>query len=165
MWSERRPVPAGTGAPDHPDLATDLYYYAGLLLLVEKYEEAEALLLESLDIRRQVYDGPHRTIADNYATLGRAKVAQADLPAAFDYINRGLEMRRETLGAGHSEVADSLADLADAYEAEGDLASAERHLRDSIAIYEAALGEEHPRTIKAHRQLDKLLQSGGAADQ
>jgi tetratricopeptide (TPR) repeat protein len=69
-------------------------------LLIQKGElaEAEALLLETLGVRRKLYGEAHPALAMNLESLGLLRLAQGRRAEARDFFERALAMERELLG-------------------------------------------------------------------
>jgi serine/threonine-protein kinase len=81
-------------------------------LNLERFSEADELLEEALDLRRQLYGPEHPEVAASLESLGRLRRDQGDYPTAEALLRQSLHMRRRTVGHQDPAVAESLDSLA-----------------------------------------------------
>ena len=82
----------------HLDVAESLDNLAELYLGRGRSVEAEPLLLEALDIRREQLEERHLDVAESLDNLGRLYVSQDRYNEAEPLLRQALEIRREQLG-------------------------------------------------------------------
>jgi tetratricopeptide (TPR) repeat protein len=107
---------------------------ARLLVTRGEYEEAEALLVEAIELRRDKLGPEHPDVGRSLVNLAVVLHAEGRLDEADQLVQQGIELQRETLGNDHPELARSLLELADIAEALGDSARADhaRHEANDI---------------------------------
>ena len=130
--------------PEHPLVASPLYYLADLYRDQGKYAEAEPLFQRALHIREQAYGLEHLLVAqplNNLAILYREQGRYAEAEPLFQ---RTLRIRERQLGPEHPDVASSLNGLANLYLEQGRYAEAEPLYQRALRIRERQLGPEHP---------------------
>ncbi len=135
------------------DLASGLYYR-------QRYAEAEALLRESLELRRRFGAEPPQ-LARALNNLASALKQQGELDAAGELYEEALAIREAALGGTDPSVAASLYSLGSLRQDQGDPAAAEPLLRRSLEIYLAALGEDHTRVASVLSTLGRVLHARG----
>ncbi len=135
------------------DLASGLYYR-------ERYAEAEALLRESLGLRRRFGAEPPQ-IARALNNLASALKQRGELDAAGELYEEALAIRETALGGEDPSVAASLYSLGSLRQEQGDPAAAEPLLRRSLEIYLATHGEGHTRVASVLSTLGRVLHDRG----
>ncbi len=78
----------------------------------EDYTGAKALLQESLDIHRRLFDGPHPKIAQSLNNLAMAHYRAREYDTAEQLFQESLAMNRKLFGEEHPEVSANLNNLA-----------------------------------------------------
>ncbi len=130
--------------PDHPEIASHLYYLGvGLLNRQELGEETEAILLEALEIREEILGSEHPEVADCLHSLASLYQLQRRLDEAEAFELRALEIRASAYPDGHSSVALSANNLAQIYHLQEDFEGAEALYRRAIEVWEATMGPDH----------------------
>ncbi|MDB9465507.1 tetratricopeptide repeat protein [Dolichospermum circinale] len=125
------------------DGLAQLYYSQG------RYNDAEPLYLQSLDIcKRQLGDDhPHVALSlNNLAVLYNFQGRYND--AELLYL-QSLDICKRQLGNDHPHVASSLNNLALLYKSQGKYLEAENLAQQALVIYQQKLGNEHPDTQNA----------------
>ncbi len=112
--------------PNHLDVATALNNLAGLYDLQDRWDDAEAGFLRSLEIRRKVLGERHPDVATSLYYLSRMYRSAGRLDEAGIYLERSLAIWERILGPAHVTVASNLYDLAQVYRAQGRFDEAER---------------------------------------
>jgi serine/threonine-protein kinase len=112
----------------------------------ERYEEAEALIGEVLEIRRRLFGDEHpQTLSAirNQATLDYEQGRGAEGAALLTEV---LEQYRRLLGPDHYETLATMSHLARAYGKQGRYAEAEELARETIERQRRTLGPRHSAT-------------------
>ena len=125
------------------DLAISLLRLAGVEAGLGDTTAAEALLAESLELRRDLYGEDSLEVAD--ARNMRAQLARQarDLETAERLFQQVLEVRRRRLGDDHREVLTTLSDLAVCAYDRQDFARAEETLLQVVSLTERIYGPVH----------------------
>lgn len=108
------------------------------------YREAEPLLTEALETRRQQLGEGDPRVAQSVYQLGLLHLHLGRWEEAEPLLQQSLALRRATLGPEHRDVGDSLNALASLYGRQGLLDEAEPYLEQALAVREKALGPDHP---------------------
>ncbi|MBD1213470.1 MAG: ATP-binding protein, partial [Dolichospermum circinale Clear-D4] len=99
------------------DLSLDglalLYYFQG------RYNDAEPLFLQSLDIRKRQLGNDHPHVASSLNNLARLYDSQGRYNDAEPLYLQSLDIRKRQLGNDHPDVAQSLNNLALLYDSQG----------------------------------------------
>jgi len=126
-----------------------------------RYEEAEPLYLQALDIRRSQLGDTHpftATSLNNLAVLYQSQGRYAD---AEPLCLQALDIWRLQLGETHPFTATSLNNLAELYQSQGRYADAEPLYLQALDIWRLQLGETHPFTATSLNNLAGLYRSQG----
>ena len=131
-----------------------------LLAKKGKYEEAEPLCREVLEVRRETLGNrhPHTLIA--MGTLAVELHSQGKYDEAEPLFREVLEATRETLGNRQPATLTSINDLGMLLQAKGNCA-AEPLLREALQGRRGTLGNQHPSTLASINNLDQLLLNKG----
>ncbi len=107
------------------------------------FEFAEAKLLESLEMKEELFDPPHLEIAYTYNYLGSVYMDMKDYAKSKNYIEMSLDQRQAILGKYHVETMASMSNLGRVY-------NRMEKYEDAIPLYKACLevvdslmGKEH----------------------
>jgi tetratricopeptide (TPR) repeat protein len=132
------------------------------LLLCERgdLKNAEPLLRDALQMRRNLLGDQHVDVATSMSNLGGLLVEKRELQEAEQLYRRALEIVREQLGEDHPAVAGILNNLANVLWKKGDAAGAELLLRQALALGHKGLGE-HPALATTLNNLASVLQERG----
>ena len=127
-----------------------------------KYDEAEPLLREVLEVSRETLGDRHPDTLTTISNLGLLlQEAKGELTAAEPLLREALEVRRETLGNRHPHTLLSITNLGRLVYAKGDLAAAELLLREVLEARRETLGNWHPNTLVSIFDLNWLLLNKG----
>jgi tetratricopeptide (TPR) repeat protein len=107
------------------NLALD-YYSQG------RYAQAEALLNQTLEIKRRVLGPEHPNTLDALSDLGRMYQRQSKYALAEMYAAKTLVGRRHALGSEHPGTMESATDLALAYVSQGKFGESEPLAREAF---------------------------------
>ena len=130
-------------------LANSLNNLALLYRLQGRYNDAEPLYLQSLDIRKRQLGDDHPDVATSLNNLALLYKKQGRYNDAEPLYLQSLDIRKRQLGNDHPDVATSLNNLAGLYESQGKYLEAEDLAKQALIIYQNRLGNEHPNTQNA----------------
>ncbi|NEO97585.1 MAG: tetratricopeptide repeat protein [Symploca sp. SIO2E9] len=147
------------------DFASSLNNLANLYQSLGRYEQAEPLYLQALDLRKRLLGEQHPDVASSlnnlaalYQFLGRYEQAEALYLQALD-------LSKRLLGEQHPDVATSLNNLANLYKSLGRYEQAEPLYLQALDLSKRLLGEEHPSVATSLNNLANLYQSLGRYEQ
>jgi len=126
-----------------------------------KYDEAEPLHREALEVSRETLGDRHPNTLGSISNLGALLYAKGDLAAAEPLIREALEGQRETLGNRDLSTLVSINNLGALLWAKGGLAAAEPLFREALEVSRETLGNRHPHTLTSINNLGQLLQAKG----
>ena len=126
-----------------------------------KYDEAEPLFREALEVDRETLGNRHPNTLAAISNLGGLLHAKGDLADAEPLCREALEVRRGTLGDRHSSTLTSIGKLGALLYAKGDLAAAEPLCREALEVRRGTLGDRHPSTLASINNLGVLLHDKG----
>ena len=129
-----------------------------------KWNEAEPLYREALEVSRETHGYLHLDTLDYINNLGLLLQDKGDLAAAEPLLREALEVRREILGNRHPSTLSSANNLGGLLYAKGDLAAAEPLLREALEGRREILGNRHPSTLLSINNLGLLLVAKGDLD-
>ncbi|WP_413171640.1 tetratricopeptide repeat protein [Anabaena azotica] len=132
-----------------------LYYSQG------RYNDAEPLYLQSLDIRKHQLGADHPNVATSLNNLAALYESQGRYNDAEPLYLQSLETWKRQLGADHPNVASSLNNLAGLYESQGRYNDAEPLYLQSLEIWKRQLGADHPNVASSLNNLAGLYKSQG----
>lgn len=147
--------------PDDARSAASLAMLAQALDKQERYEEAEAMHLESLELRRAHLGRRHLEVATglhNYALMleGLGRYDESE-----EIYREALEMRIE-LGAPPRDIAFTLDNLGVVHYYQGRFEEAERVMREALAMRRETLGADHPDVAQSLHNLAATLAARGS---
>lgn len=155
------------GLDDQPEVRATL-----MLTMAEVYKnlgllrEAEELINDALDVRRQELTAPHDGIAWVLNKLAEVKVIQGEYKLAREYGEEALDMQRTIYDGMHENIGHTLTNLGVVEFYEGNYEGAVELLTESLDIYEQTLGEDDPAAINVtsnlgsvHRRLGNHVES------
>lgn len=147
--------------PSDPIIARTKQRLSFVLHQLKKRDEAQEMILDSVDILRTNYGAKHPFVATalNYAAIiqGGArdhKGAQASLIEAA-------EIYRNTHGADHPYIANTLSNLGIQYNHTGDYELAVESQREALRIGMASYAEDHPTVNSFRINLAAILRDVG----
>ncbi|WP_254434466.1 tetratricopeptide repeat protein, partial [Dolichospermum sp. UHCC 0352] len=129
---------------DHPDVARSLNGLALLYYSQGRYNDAEPLYLQSLDIRKRQLGNDHPDVARSLNGLALLYYSQGRYNDAEPLYLQSLDIRKRQLGNDHPDVARSLNGLALLYYSQGRYNDAEPLYLQSLDIRKRQLGNDHP---------------------
>ena len=117
---------------DGEDTSSTLSTLAYELHAQGKYEAAEQLCREALEVRRATLGSRHQKTLATINNLGILLKVKGDLAAAEPLCREALEVQRETLGSRHPDTLNSINNLGALLHDRGDLAAAEPLYREAM---------------------------------
>jgi len=102
------------------------------------FDEAEALVRESLEIRERSFGPSSLETALSMRSLGRLELARGEPVPAAEVLTRALRLHRERAEETHTDVASVANDLAEALRELGRLDEAEALAREALGLRRAA---------------------------
>ncbi len=126
-----------------------------------RYNEAEPLWLQALEIRRQELGEDHLNVADSLNNLANLYQVQGRYSEAEVLHKQALEIWQQKLGQDHSDVATSLNNLAELYRIQGRYRDAEPLFQQASKIRQQQLGKDHSDVATSLHNLALLYQAQG----
>jgi tetratricopeptide (TPR) repeat protein len=130
-------------------LARLLNQTASYLQAQGRYDEAEPLYRQALELRRELLGERHPDVATSLNNLAGLYRAQGRYDEAEPLYRQALELSRELLGERHPDVATSLNNLAYLYQSQGRYDEAEPLYRQALELSRELLGSAIPRLLAA----------------
>ncbi len=127
------------------------------LSAVDRFDAADRILREALQIDRARGADASSDVARDLATIGLNHFYAGDLVAAEPLIREALSMRRRLEGPASPSVSDNLNALGQIAYMRGDLERAERYFRSNVAVDDKVLGPNHPDTATTLNNLARVL--------
>jgi tetratricopeptide (TPR) repeat protein len=134
----------------------------GLALLYDsqgRYNDAEPLYLQSLDIRKRQLSNDHPDVATSLNNLAQLYYSQGRYNDAEPLLLQSLDIRKRQLGNDHPDVAQSLNNLAQLYYSQGQYNDAEPLYLQSLDIKKRQLGNDYPDVATSLNNLALLYES------
>jgi tetratricopeptide (TPR) repeat protein len=135
-------------------LAT-LYYSQG------RYEDAEPLYVQALELSKRLLGENHPDVATSLNNLAGLYKSQGRYEDAEPLYVQALELSKRLLGENHPDVATSLNNLALLYESQGRYEDAEPLYVQALELSKRLLGENHPDVATSLNNLAGLYKSQG----
>jgi tetratricopeptide (TPR) repeat protein len=147
------------------DLATSLNNLAELYKSQGKYEKAEPLYLQALELDIRLLGDNHPDVATSLNNLANLYKSQGKYEQAEPLYLQALELYTHLLGDNHPHVAASLNNLAALYESQGKYEQAEPLYLQALELYTHLLGDNHPHVAASLNNLAALYGSQGKYEQ
>ena len=145
------------GTTPHPQLASGLNNLALTLWDLERWQEGDQLMQESIDLMHRLYGEEHADIATSLGNWAGSRLGRGDPASAAELYGQALAMRKSVLGERHVRVAQTTAQLGEALQAAGRPQEAEELVRESLAIFREQLPAGHPSFGRVLRDLGSVL--------
>jgi len=149
------------GSAPHPEISENLSNLAMVLQNLDRFDESETLLIETLAIDRRLHGASHPDIAIDLHNIGVVFRAQGKLEQAEQYYRDALVMKQALFGDSHPEVALAINELAFLAYDRGRLEPALAYTREALAVQEQSLGRAHPQTAATIARLGRWLAEAG----
>ncbi|MCP4654137.1 MAG: serine/threonine protein kinase [bacterium] len=144
---------------DRPEVARRITNLGGVLFRMGKYDEAERLFGEAMEMRQRL--GGDKQAVKSMNNIAAVLTHRGDYAGAERYYRRGLAIRRRLYDPSHPRIADSLDSLGALLYTRGDFAAAEALLHEALEIRVNAYGSEHTKVARVHNNLGAVLQAQG----
>lgn len=132
------------GAGKSLHLASALAALSGPLMLKESLDDAESLLLESHEIRRQLLPANHPLVAESLTNMGILRRRQGRMAEAEDAYQQALKTSLAALGPEHPQIGTLYNNLAVLMHVQDRFEEAANYYRRSLELRRRVLGQEHP---------------------
>ncbi|NEQ81057.1 MAG: tetratricopeptide repeat protein, partial [Moorea sp. SIO2I5] len=126
-----------------------------------RYQEAEPLYQQALDLRKRLLGEEHPDVATSLNNLAALYSRQGRYQQAEPLYQQALQLFKRLLGEEHLDVATSLNNLAFLYESQGRYQEAEPLYQQALDLRKRLLGEEHPDVATSLNNLAFLYSSQG----
>ncbi|KJZ70980.1 hypothetical protein HIM_09635 [Hirsutella minnesotensis 3608] len=146
---------------EHPETLGSMNNLARVLQSLGKYEEAERLHRQALDLKEKVLGKEHPETLGSMNNLARVLQSLGKYEEAERRHRRALDLREKVLGKEHPSTLGSMNNLARVLQSLGKYEEAERRHRRALDLREKVLGKEHPSTLGSMNNLARVLQSLG----
>ena len=146
---------------NHPNVASFLNNLADLYCSQGRYEEADPLYLQALELRRRLLGNNHPDVAYSLRSLADLYNSQGRYEEAEPFYLKALELFKRLLGENHPDVATSLNNLASLYDSQGRYEKAEPLNLKALELFKRLLGENHPDVATSLNNLAALYESQG----
>ena len=143
------------------DFALTLNNLAYLYNLQGRYDQAEPLYLQALELRKRLLGEEHPNVAASLNNLAELYRTQGRYAEAEPLYLQALELSKRLLGEEHPNVASSLNNLALLYESQGRYDQAEPLYLQALELRKRLLGEEHPNVAVSLNNLAGLYRTQG----
>jgi len=140
----------------------DLPFNIGLALqCLGKYEEAEKMFWDILELRTRVLGEEHPTILDNMEQLAVVYDKMGRYSEAEQMFRDVLELRKEVLGKAHPNTLNTMEHVATIFNKMGRISEAEVLFWEVLKIKEKFFGIAHPSTRDTREHLANIHKSQG----
>jgi tetratricopeptide (TPR) repeat protein len=144
------------------DLATSLNNLAVLYESQGRYNQAEPLLEQALELKKRLLGEDHPDVATTLNNLAGLYESQGRYNQAEPLLEQALQLTKRQLGEDHPDlVATSLNNLAGLYYSQGRYDEAEPLYRQALELTKHHLGENHPDLATSLNNLAGLYYSQG----
>ena len=127
----------------HVATASDLNELGWNLRLQERYEEAEPLLLQALEIRQDLLGDDDINTGISLSNVGSLRQAQGDFRTAHQFYERALAVLEKATGKDDPQVAICLDNMSGMLVRQGRLEEAEKVAKRALAIRKSKLDPKH----------------------
>ncbi len=147
------------------DFASTISSLAYLYYLQGRYNQAEPLFRQALELSKRLLGENHPDVAANLDNLAELYESQGRYDQAEPLLLQALELRKRLLGEEHPDVATSLNNLAVLYGSQGRYDQAEPLYLQALELRKRLLGEDHPDVATSLNNLAVLYRSQRRYDQ
>ena len=148
---------------NHHDFARNLNNLAGLYVSQGRYEEAEPLLKQALELFKSNLGENHPDIATSLNNLAELYQIQGHDDKSELFHKKALELRKSTLGENHPDIASSLNNLGALY-IQTRYKEAEPLLKQALQMFQLTLGADHDLVSSSLNNLSAFYQSQGNSE-
>ncbi|MDB9372601.1 tetratricopeptide repeat protein [Nodularia sphaerocarpa] len=146
------------------DLATSLNNLAYLYKSQGRYDEAEPLLIQALELRQRLLRDNHPDVATGLNNLALFYESQGRYDLAEPLYLQALELFKRHMGDNHPSIATSLNNLAVLYYSQGNYDQAELLHFQALELRQRLLEDNDPDIASSFNNLALLYESQGSYD-
>ncbi|KAI1382616.1 uncharacterized protein F4822DRAFT_100890 [Hypoxylon trugodes] len=144
------------------DKKTDLLFnIAGSYSMLGKYNEAEQMYRQTLELRERMLGREHPSTLASMNNLALVLDSQGKYKEAEQMHRQTLELRERILGREHPDTLGSMNNLAGVLRNQGKYEETKQIHRQTLELTERILGREHPDTLDSMNNLALVLDSQG----
>lgn len=147
----------------HPLVARTLSSLAVVLDGLGRIDEAQSVMLQTLEIKRSLQGERHPEVAVSLNGLGAIAAERGDYPVAERYLLEALSIRMEKSGPEHPDTARTLFNLGALHEGQGRCDESLRDFERAVAILEKRYPQNHPDLQLYRGRLDQARRRNNAA--
>ncbi|MEM9382133.1 MAG: tetratricopeptide repeat-containing protein kinase family protein, partial [Planctomycetota bacterium] len=160
LLREAMEIEAEIAPEDRAARANTVGNLAVALQVQGRYDEAEPLLLEVLEIEEDLY-GPSEPVASVLNNLGVMYARQGDLARGIEALHECLAVLREAFPEGHPTIGSALTSTGVMTMEHGDLDAALELLAEGLEVREELLPAGHPETTDSRVAYARCLRRMG----
>jgi len=161
----RKAIDLQVAIDQEENLVSSLAWLGYLYESQGRYEEAEPLFLQALELGRSLLGENHPDVASSLNNLAALYKSQGRYEEAEPLFLQALELRRSLLGENHPDVAGTLNNLALLYMSQGRYEEAEPLYLQALELGRSLLGENHSGIATSFNNLAGLYMSQGRYEQ
>jgi serine/threonine protein kinase len=151
---------------EEPDVRSMLMHRIGQVYRrLGDLSRAEALLQQSLEIRRALYGQQSGFTAESLRALAHVARDRGRFGEAESQLRRALEVERDVLGADDPAVGVTLTELADVYRDQRDYARSLELYKQAVVLLEQSYGRAHPQYAATLVNQAAVHQAAGELDE
>ena len=137
------------GDAPHPALYEAIHDLSGLLYREQRYDEAEAQVIEALAMAKRLYGDKHAEVSHVLTSFAYILQTRGELERSEATYREVLAMQRSLFGEANPEVAFTLGSLADLQFERGDTEHGFESLKESLQMYQRLFPGDHPEVARA----------------
>ncbi|RYO95238.1 hypothetical protein DL764_007723 [Monosporascus ibericus] len=146
----------------HRLIAITLFsHVATSCFLLGKYDEAEQMYRQTLELKKSMLDREHPDTLTSMDNLALVLYREGKYEEAERMHRQTLELKEKVLGKTHPDTLASMNNIALILDSQGKFEEAEQMHREVLEIREAVLDREHPDTLTTMNNLANVLNNQG----
>jgi tetratricopeptide (TPR) repeat protein len=149
------------GGDPHPALYEAINDLGLLLYGEQRYDEAEAMILEALAMAKRLYGDKHTEVTHGLTSYAYILQTRGELERSEATYREVLAMQRSMLGDVHPEIAFTLGSLAFVQYDRGDTRGGLATLQQSLRMYQRLFPGDHPEVARAMNRVGFWLTLAG----
>jgi tetratricopeptide (TPR) repeat protein len=145
----------------HPALYEAIHDLSGLLYREQRYDEAEAQVVEALAMAKRLYGDKHAEVSHVLTSFAYVLQTRGELERSEATYREVLAMQRGLFGDVNPEVAFTLGSLGDVQFERGDTRQGIESLKESLHMYQRLFSGDHPDVARAMNRVGFRLTMAG----